>query len=73
MRLIPILILLLIVSCNAPTTPAVTVSIEQNLAEGVKDGRMLLLFHHDEKTEPRFAVSDDVISAQVLGMDFEDY
>lgn len=73
MRLFPILILFLIVSCNAPTTPSVTISIEQKLAEGVKDGRLLLLFHHDEKTEPRFAVSDDVNSAQVLGMDFEDY
>ena len=73
MRLLSFLMLLLIVSCNAPTTPSAKITIEPELAEGIKDGRLLLLFHHDEKTEPRFAVSDDVNSAQVMGMDFEDY
>ncbi|MCS4434053.1 hypothetical protein [Aquiflexum gelatinilyticum] len=73
MRLLSFLMLLLIVSCNAPTTPSAKITIEPELAEGIKDGRLLLLFHHDEKTEPRFAVSDDVTSAQVMGMDFEDY
>jgi enterochelin esterase-like enzyme len=73
MRLLSFLMLLLIVSCNAPTTPTAKITIEQELADGIKDGRLLLLFHHDEKTEPRFAVSDDVNSAQVLGMDFEDH
>ena len=73
MRLFPFLMLLLIISCNAPTTPSAKITIEPELAEGIKDGRLLLLFHHDEKTEPRFAVSDDVTSAQVMGMDFEDY
>lgn len=29
--------------------------------------------HHSDQTEPRFAVSDDVGSAQVIGMDFEDH
>jgi hypothetical protein len=73
MRVFPILLFLLIVSFKAPSIPSVTISIEKELADGIKDGRVLLLFHHDEKTEPRFAVSDDVNSAQVLGMDFEDY
>ncbi|MDO9553602.1 alpha/beta hydrolase-fold protein [Rhodonellum sp.] len=51
----------------------VTISIANNLADGVKDGRLVLLFHHNEQVEPRFAVSDEVHTAQVFGMDFTDY
>jgi hypothetical protein len=73
MKYFPIFIFLIWISCQSRTVPDVSISVSEELSEDLKDGRLLLLFHHNDKTEPRFAVSDDISSAQVIGMDFEDY
>ena len=73
MKYFPIFILMILISCQSNTVPNINISVSEELSQDLKDGRLLLLFHHDEKTEPRFAVSDDINSAQVIGMDFEDY
>jgi hypothetical protein len=73
MKYFPVFILLILISCQSNTVPDVRVSVAEELSQDLKDGRLLLLFHHSDKTEPRFAVSDDINSAQVIGMDFEDY
>ncbi len=72
-RLALVFLLFLMISCKESKSPKITISIADELSEDLHDGRLLLLFHHDEGTEPRFAVSDDVHSAQVIGMDFEDH
>ncbi len=63
----------LIMACNNNPSGNFRVTISDELAKELIDGRMLILIHHDEETEPRFAVNDDVTSAQVFGMDFENY
>lgn len=73
MRYFPIFIFLILISCQSDPISNVRVKVSEELSKELKDGRLLLLFHHNDKTEPRFAVSDDINSAQVIGMDFEDY
>lgn len=73
MRYFPFLFLLVLMSCQSNSIPEVNITISDDLSKDLKDGRLLLLFHHNDKTEPRFAVSDDINSAQVIGTDFEDY
>jgi len=73
MRYFPIFIYLILISCQSNPIPDIKITVSEELSQDLKDGRLLLLFHHNEKTEPRFAVSDDISSAQVIGMDFEDY
>lgn len=68
-----ILLSFLIFACSTEKQPKVQITISDELASEVKDGRLLLLMHHSDQTEPRFAVSDDVGSAQVIGMDFENH
>lgn len=72
-KLTLVILLFLLFSCKESKSPKITISIAEELSENLQDGRLLLLFHHDEGTEPRFAVSDDVHSAQVIGMDFENH
>ncbi|WP_373492625.1 hypothetical protein [Aquiflexum sp.] len=73
MRYFPIFIFLILISCQSNQISEVRITVSEELSKDLKDGRLLLLFHHSDKTEPRFAVSDDINSAQVIGMDFEDY
>ncbi|WP_194972835.1 hypothetical protein [Aquiflexum lacus] len=73
MRYFPIFIIIIFISCQSNPIPEVRVTVSEELTNDLKDGRLLLLFHHNDKAEPRFAVSDDINSAQVIGMDFEDY
>ncbi|TVP51330.1 MAG: hypothetical protein EA341_05660 [Mongoliibacter sp.] len=72
-KLTLVILLFLLFSCKESKSPKITISIAEELSENLQDGRLLLLFHHDEGTEPRFAVSDDVHSAQVIGMDFDNH
>lgn len=73
----PILILLiltLIWSCNVDQSKSgIKIKIDTELESDLKDGRVLLFFSKDGTNEPRFSVSDDVSTAQVFGMDLENY
>jgi hypothetical protein len=73
MRILLFFMGLLLVACQEKTAPKVTVQIASELQNELSDGRLLLIFHHNDGTEPRFAVNDEVTSAQVIGMDFENY
>ncbi|WP_373522943.1 hypothetical protein [Aquiflexum sp.] len=73
MRYFPIFIFLILISCQSNPIPEVRIKVSEELSKELKDGRLILLFYHSDKTEPRFAVSDDIGSAQVIGMDFQDY
>ncbi|WP_291785642.1 hypothetical protein [Cecembia sp.] len=73
MRFIIFLASLFLISCQSNQTPKITISLAPEFQSELKDGRLLLIFHHNEKTEPRFAINDDATSAQVIGVDFEDY
>jgi hypothetical protein len=68
-----ILIMITFYSCSPNKNTKVSITVEDKLGKELSDGRLLLLLHHQEGSEPRFAVSDDVGSAQVVGMDFENY
>jgi hypothetical protein len=67
------LLLLLFSACNSGPSSKVVITIADQFQEQISDGRLLLLLHHSESPEPRFAVSDEVGSAQVFGMDIENY
>lgn len=73
MRYLAILIFAFLMVAAQPSVAQITLSISESLSYGTKDGRLVLLFHHDDQVEPRFALSDEVNSAQVFGMDFRDF
>lgn len=60
-------------ACQSSENGLIKVEIAAELENDLQDGRLLILLHHSENPEPRFAVSDDVNSAQVFGMDFDNY
>lgn len=49
------------------------IKVDPTLASDLKDGRLLLIFSEKRDQEPRFSISDNVGTAQVFGMDFENY
>ena len=67
------IILALFWSCKSSSTENFKITFDQALGEELKDGRLLLIFSKDESNEPRFSISDNVETAQVFGMDFENY
>jgi hypothetical protein len=73
MRYLLIALAFLIFGCQNREFPKISIDIKPELEAGLQDGRLLFLLHHSETNEPRFAVNDEVSSAQVIGMDFEDY
>lgn len=73
MRYLAILIFAFLMVAAQPSVAQITLSISESLSYGTKDGRLVLLFHHDDQVEPRFALSDEVNSAQVFGMDFRNF
>lgn len=73
MRYLLILLTWVVLGCQSQQAPKISISIKPELEVDLKDGRLLFLLHHSDNSEPRFAVNDDVTSAQVIGMDFEAY
>jgi hypothetical protein len=73
MRYLLILLTWAVLGCQTQQSPKISISIKPELGVDLKDGRLLFLLHHADGSEPRFAVNDDVTSAQVMGMDFEAY
>jgi len=73
MRYLLILLTCALLGCQTQQSPKISISIKPELSVDLKDGRLLFLLHHSDDSEPRFAVNDDVSSAQVIGMDFEAY
>lgn len=70
--LIPLLIGLGFHSANSQSSlPTITISskvVGENL-----DGRMLFLISKDDLVEPRFQIRDNATTAQVFGMDVENW
>lgn len=60
-------------SCSSVTEEKIEIAIETSLTDGLSDGRLLLIFSKDASSEPRFSISDNVKTAQVFGMDIENY
>ncbi|RPA70066.1 hypothetical protein EF405_01900 [Cyclobacteriaceae bacterium YHN15] len=73
MRYLVILLTLVIFGCQTGHSPKISISLKPELETDLQDGRLLFLLHHSDNAEPRFAINDEVTSAQVIGMDFEDY
>lgn len=73
MRILIILFSILLIACKGNEGPNVSISIATDLQADLHDGRLLLILHHNDDREPRFAISDEVGSAQVIGIDFENY
>jgi|RhiMetdeSRZDD1v2_1073273.scaffolds.fasta_scaffold94611_1 putative esterase len=55
----------------APARLRVLMSVPSSQATAPLDGRMLLILSTDERTEPRFQVSDNDRTAQIFGVDVE--
>lgn len=53
--------------------PQVSVRVKAGLADGPLQGRLLVLLARDGATEPRFQILDDDRTAQVFGVDVEDW
>jgi len=62
-------------SCEKPTqntsNNAVAVSFSQDLNLGSLDGRLLLMFAKNDKTEPRFQINDGLKSQLIFGLNVE--
>lgn len=56
-----------------PTDSQVAVRVRAGLAPGPLQGRLLVLLAQDPTREPRFQVMDDDRTAQVFGVDVEDW
>lgn len=52
---------------------SINIEIASDLDQEISDGRLLLIFSKNDSKEPRLSVSDDVHTAQVFGMDIENY
>ncbi|MBN3580891.1 hypothetical protein JYB64_00730 [Algoriphagus aestuarii] len=57
---------------NSGSSP-VSIKISPELEAGLTDGRLLMIFSSDKENEPRFSISDNVSTAQVFGMDIENF
>lgn len=69
-----ILIICLFWACKPPTENSpVSITISPELEAGLTDGRLLMIFSSDKEKEPRFSISDDASTAQVFGMDIENF
>ncbi len=71
--LLSLALLLIAWSCTTGSPPQIEISIDPKLSSEVKDGRLLFILTKEEDKEPRFLVSDGVETAQLFGMDFENY
>lgn len=73
-KLIYIFLICIAFSCQTPSpTPGISIDIAPELQEELVDGRLLVIFSKDEEKEPRFSISDNASTAQVFGMDIENY
>ncbi|GCC50749.1 hypothetical protein SanaruYs_09670 [Chryseotalea sanaruensis] len=63
----------LLLNCNLEQKNKNTFSITftDSLSKDVQDGRLLLLLAKDDKTEPRFQISDGLTTQLVFGIDVE--
>ncbi len=77
MRLLFVLITsMIIVACQSNSTDdKVNLSIEISFPEdyAIDQGRIILIISDNDETEPRFAVRDDAATAQVFGMNVENW
>jgi hypothetical protein len=64
-----------VLSCQKPTqntsNNTVAVSFSQDLNVGSLDGRLLLMFAKNDKTEPRFQINDGLKSQLIFGLNVE--
>jgi len=73
-----VFVLLLFIQCNEPAEQeegyliAVSYGDELNIQNGL-DGRLLIILATDGATEPRFQIRDGVGTAQVFGVDVQDW
>ena len=67
--------LLSVLSCQKPTqntsNNTVAVSFSQDLNLDNLDGRLLLMFAKNDKTEPRFQINDGLKSQLIFGLNVE--
>jgi len=71
--LFPVLMLLILLGCNQNQSTPFTVSISftTEMSEQAQDGRLLLLLANNNKSEPRFQISDGLTTQLVFGIDVE--
>ncbi len=61
-------------SCTVKNNqPTFQISISDELAEEVIDGRLLVILSTNPDSEPRFGISDNTGTNQVFGMDFDGF
>ena len=71
--LIVILCSLLAGQCSQNSdSPRFVISFTQDLTEQTQDGRLLLLLANNDKSEPRFQISDGLSTQLVFGIDVDD-
>ncbi len=67
------LFFLLLLSATVMAQTNISISYPATLSDKPLDGRLLLIFSKNKSQEPRFQVSDDYQSAQVYGVDVENW
>src|SRR6188768_4131046 len=69
-QLLPLLILFVALGCSQPGD-RFTVTFSDSVSDQPLDGRLLLLFANNDRSEPRFQIGDGLKTQLVYGMDVE--
>jgi hypothetical protein len=69
--LLAITLAVFLVACQTDPTPSFSVSLPDELEAEVLDGRLLLMLSTNDKSEPRFQITDGTNTQLVLGTDVE--
>lgn len=69
-----LLILLSFISCQKPQAPfTVQVTLDQNIAQGPINGRLLLMFSNDDSAEPRFQINPGPNGQLIFGKNVDNW
>ncbi len=73
LRLLSVLLSIFILSCNSESRKIkINISFSDSISERSIDGRLLLIFADNDKSEPRFQVSEGLNAQPIFGINVED-
>lgn len=78
LKLVSVLFSIIIFSCNSESRKtendiAIKISFSDSISEQSFDGRLLLIFADNDKSEPRFQVSEGLNAQPIFGINVEDF
>jgi len=74
LKFIPLFLAIVVLNCTSPRNQGnnkFTISFTQEMSDQPLDGRLLLLLANNDKSEPRFQISDGLKTQLVFGIDVD--